>query len=114
MAIGNRGRRRISVLLWMTLFCFAASGPALATSCKNWNRMSEEARYDRIAQMIDDALSGQGGRSYKINRNAVGRCLVDNTEDMYWSFTDMCSDSTTGGMNSIRKRFKQFIWTCIN
>jgi len=39
---------------------------------------------------------------------------VDNSESMFWDFSDLCSDSSRGGMNAIRARFKDYIWTCVN
>jgi len=103
-----------SILLVATILGTVASGPAYATSCRDWNRMSESQQWSRIDRMIDDAISGQGGRRYRVNRNAIGRCLVDNSESMFWDFSDLCSDSSRGGMNAIRARFKDYIWTCVN
>ena len=87
---------------------------AEALTCRDWNRLSESSRYDRIYRMIDDAAAGQGGRSYRINRNAIVRCLDANAERMYWDFDDLCADSRTASRNAIRSRFKTYIWTCVN
>ena len=66
---------------------------AQATSCSDWNRLSESGKWSRIDRMINDAIDGQGGRSYHVNRNAIRRCLVDYSEDIFWDFEDLCSDS---------------------
>lgn len=91
-------------------------GPSIAqaTSCSEWNRMSDDRKWSRIDRMINDALSGSGGRSYNVNRGAIGRCLADNSENMFWEFNDLCSDSRTASMSAIRTRFKDYIWTCAN
>jgi hypothetical protein len=64
--------------------------------------------------MINDAISGQRGRSYQANRNAIARCLESNSENMFLDFDDLCSDARTAQMSAIRGRFKNYIWTCVN
>jgi hypothetical protein len=91
-----------------------AASTASATSCQQWKRMSEDRRWDRIDRMIEDAITGQKGRSYHVDRGAIQRCLVSNSQNMFWDFDELCSDSRTGGMSAIRTRFKQYIWTCVN
>jgi hypothetical protein len=87
---------------------------AQATGCREWNRMSESRKWDRIDRMIDDAISGQKGRSYQVNRGAIGRCLSDNSQNMFWDFDGLCADSSTAQMSAIRSRFKNYIWTCVD
>lgn len=64
--------------------------------------------------MIDDAISGQRGRSYQVNRNQIARCLQSSSEDMFWDFNDICDDPRTAHKSAIRVRFKQYIWSCVN
>jgi hypothetical protein len=112
-----RIRLRTSALvsvLAAILVLLAAPGPASATSCREWNRLSDSQRYDRIDRMINDAISGQRGRSYNVNRNAIARCLDANAQNMFFDFSDLCSDSRTAGKNSIHGRFKNYIWDCVN
>ena len=97
------------MLVWVL-----APSAAYATSCRDWNRMSEQQQWSRIDRMISDAITGQKGRSYRVNRNAIGRCLADNSEAMFWDFSDICSDSSRGGMRAINARFKDYLWTCVN
>ena len=33
--------------------------------------MNENQRHDRVYRMIDDAISGQSGRQYQVNRAAI-------------------------------------------
>ncbi len=103
-----------SILLAATLVCAIAAPPAYATGCREWNRMSESRKWDRIDRMIDDAISGQKGRSYQVNRNAIGRCLQGNSDNMFLDFGDLCADASTASMGAIRARFKNYIWTCLN
>jgi hypothetical protein len=103
-----------SLLLIVTVTVTLLPLSAHATGCREWNRMSDARKWDRIDRMIEDAISGQKGRSYQFNRNAIGRCLADHSEDMFWDFSDLCSDPSTAGMRAIRGRFKSYIWTCVN
>lgn len=103
-----------SLLLMTTIMLTIAPLSAHATGCREWNRMSDSRRWERIDRMIDDAISGQKGRSYKINRNALARCLADNSENMFWDFNDICADSDTAQMSAIRSSFKNYIWTCVD
>ena len=103
-----------SILLAVTLVWAIAAAPAYATGCREWNRMSESRKQDRIYRMIDDAISSQKGRSYGVNRNAIGRCLEGKSENMFWDFSDLCVDANTASMGAIRGRFKNYIWTCVN
>ena len=66
------------------------------------------------ARMIEDAVRGEGGRSYSVDRGAIRRCLQANSQEMFWDFDAVCSDARSAGMGAIRARFKQYIWTCVN
>ena len=103
-----------SLVLVATIVLVIAPLPAQATGCREWNRLSESRKWDRIDRMIDDAISGQRGRSYQVNRNAIARCLESNSENMFMDFDDLCSDASTAQMTAIRTRFKNYIWTCVN
>jgi hypothetical protein len=87
--------------------------PALASSCQSWRRMTESQRWDRIYQMIDDAMASQRGREYEVNRAAIGRCLEGHVESMYWDFTDTCEDSSTARAQAVSRIFKNYVWSCI-
>jgi len=102
-----------SVLVVGTAVVLLVPSLAQATSCSDWNRLSESGKWDRIDRMINDAISGQGGRSYNVNRNAIQRCLQSHSEDIFWDFEDLCADSRTASMSALRTRFKDYIWTCV-
>ncbi len=87
--------------------------PALAMSCRNWDRLGPQQRAAAVEHMIQSAVSGSGGRSYRVNRDAIARCLEANSRDIEYAFDDVCSDSRTAGMNAIRTTFKDFIWSCV-
>ena len=91
----------------------AAATPASATRCQTWRRMTDAQRWDRVYRMIDDAISGQGGREFRIDRGAVGRCMERQAEAMYWAFDDACLDSGSAGPQAIDQLFKRYIWSCI-
>ncbi len=90
-----------------------AAGPASATSCQSWRRMTEAQRWDRIYRMIDDAIASQRGRQYQVNRAAIARCLEGKVESMFWDFDDTCGDPKTARSQAIRRIFKSYIWSCI-
>jgi len=103
-----------SLLVVAMLVSLAGASAAHATGCRDWNRMSESRQWARIDRMIDDAISGQGGRNSSVNRNAIARCLDANAENMFLDFNDLCADASTASMGAIRGRFKHYIWTCVN
>ncbi len=103
-----------ALLLIATIILAIAPLSAKATGCREWNRLSESRKWDRIDRMIDDAISGQRGRSYQVNRNAIARCLANNSENMFWDFDDICADSNTAQMSAIRSRFKNYLWSCVD
>jgi hypothetical protein len=103
-----------SVLVVGAAVVLLAPSLAQATSCSDWNRLSENGKWDRIDRMINDAISGQGGRSYHVNRNAIQRCLQNHSEDIFWDFEDLCADARSASMSALRTRFKDYIWTCVN
>ncbi len=86
---------------------------ASATSCSSWRRMTESQRWDYVYRMIDDAIAGQKGRQYQVNRAAIARCLEGYADAMYRDFDDACFDSRTAGSGAIRGIFKRYIWSCI-
>jgi hypothetical protein len=106
--------RSHSPLAVITALVLLVPSLAQATSCSDWNGMSENGKWNRIDRMINDAIEGQDGRSYGVNRNAIRRCLLNHSEDIFWDFEDLCADSRTASMSAIRRRFKDYIWTCVN
>ncbi|MBW2267663.1 MAG: hypothetical protein JRH16_03725 [Deltaproteobacteria bacterium] len=99
-------------LLPALLVSLLLAEPALAMSCRNWERLSPQQREAAVEQMIQSAVSGSGGRSYRVNRDAIARCLEASSRDIEYAFDDVCGDSRTAGMNAIRTAFKNFIWSC--
>ena len=104
---------RVLLVAVMMVWAFAPS-TAAATGCREWNRMSEASQRDRVERMIADAIASQRGRSYQVNRNAIGRCLEANADNMYWDFGDRCSNPSTAHKSAIRTRFKWYVWNCVN
>lgn len=103
----------------MRLWCIVILGTALlwpptasAMKCSQWTRLTHDQKYDAIARMIDDAIAGQGGRQYRVNRNAVGRCLDGQIQNILYDFEDTCADSSRAGMQALNKIFKNYIWDC--
>jgi len=90
-----------------------ATSPAIATNCQSWRRMNENQRWDRVYRMIDDAISGQGGRNYQLNRAAIGRCLERHVDSMYQDFDDVCTTSKSAPGEAIDRIFKSYIWSCV-
>ena len=103
-------------VLTILLACFVVAtmaNPAFATSCQRWRRLAEDQRWDRIYQMIDDAITSQRSRQYQVNRAAIGRCLEGKVEAMYWEFEDTCSNASTARSQAINRIFKNYIWSCL-
>ena len=88
--------------------------PALAMTCSQWEGLGPQQKAAAVEQMIQSAVSGSGGRSYKVDRGAMTRCLRASSRDIEYEFDGVCSDSRTAGMNAIRTTFKDFIWGCAN
>ena len=105
--------RFFATALAVVLVATAAS-PASATNCQTWRRMTEDQRWDRIYRMIDDAIEGNRGRRYGVNRAAIARCLEGEVESLYWEFDDTCANPRTARSQAIRRIFKNYIWTCVN
>ena len=104
--------RTLATALAVVTFAMASS-PVSATNCQLWRRMNEDRRWDRIYRMIDDAIAGQRGRQYQVNRAAIARCLERHVESMYWDFDDVCADPSTARSQAINRIFKSYIWSCI-
>ena len=63
--------------------------------------------------MIRSAISGQGGRQYRINRGALERCLYGQARNIELDFDDACADSRTASMQALNRIFKDYIWSCV-
>ena len=87
-------------------------GLASATSCREWTRLGPDEKEATVLGMIDDALRSNRGREFRVNREAIGRCLRENTAEMVVAFDDVCSDSRKAGMDAIREVFKTYVWSC--
>jgi hypothetical protein len=107
----NRQLMRMAVLLGIALSLLLAA-PALATTCKQWQRLDPGEKAATVDDMIRSAISGSGGRSYKVSRGGVERCLERSSRSIEYAFDDVCSDGRTASMNAIRTTFKDYIWDC--
>jgi len=98
----------LTVLLWT-----ASASAAYATSCREWNRLDAGQRAWTVDDMIQRAIDGSGGRSYRVNRNAIARCLASQSRAIEYAFDDVCSDSRTAGIGALDGTFKHYIWSCV-
>jgi hypothetical protein len=73
-AIRRLGTPRIAALL-VAVGLLAAPAPAHAIGCAEWQRLAPHQKPAKIDDLIHDAISGQGGRQYSVNRGALERCL---------------------------------------
>ena len=80
--------------------------------CERWTRLNDTQKQEVVQQMIAEALAGNRGRQYEINRDALGRCLRENAARMQRAFDDVCADSRRAGMQAIGDTFKTFAWSC--
>ena len=103
---------RTTPLLGM-LAALLLAEPALAMSCSDWERLGSQQRSAAVDDMIQSAVSGSGGRSYRVDREEIARCLAASSRDIEYAFDGACSDPRTAGMNAIRTTFKDFIWSCV-
>ncbi len=87
-------------------------GPASAMRCSKWTRLSDDQKFEAIARLIDDTIAGQRGRQYRVNRNAIGRCLDSQSQNIFYDFDDTCADSSRAGMQALNSLFKNYIWHC--
>ena len=87
--------------------------PARAMSCSQWEGLGPQQKAAAVEQMIQSAVSGSGGRSYKVDRGAITRCLRASSRNIEYDFDGVCGDPRTAGMNAIRTTFKDFIWSCV-
>lgn len=87
--------------------------PALAMTCPQWERLGPEQKAAAVDRMIQSAISGSRGRSYRVDRGAIARCLQSESLSIEYAFDDVCSDPRTAGMNAIRTTFKDYIWSCV-
>ena len=102
----------IPTLLLALSVVLALAQPASAMKCSQWTRLSYDQKYQAISRMIDDAIVGQGGRQYRVNRNAIGRCLDSQIQNIFYDFEDTCADSSRAGMQALNSIFKNYIWSC--
>jgi hypothetical protein len=102
------------LLIAAALAILLAPASAQATGCREWNRMSDAQKWERIDRMIQDAITSNRGRSYRVDHARIGRCLEAQSQNMFWDFDGLCSEGRTASMKAIRTRFKQYLWTCVN
>jgi hypothetical protein len=84
-----------------------------ATSCGDWTRLDPAQKDAAVLRMIDGALASNRGRSFEVNREAIGRCLRTNAAQMVNAFDDVCSSSRGAGMQAIDEVFTTFVYSCV-
>jgi len=101
---------RIFVVLVVALLI---APPALAISCRDWERLDSGQKRAEIDYMIESAIAGQKGREYRVNRGAIQRCLQRYAQSIEYDFDDACADSGTASMQALNRIFKNYIWSCV-
>ncbi len=86
---------------------------AAAMSCDRWRRLDADEKSRTVQRMIDEALAGNRGRKYDVNREAIARCLRDRAAEISIAFDDVCSNSRSAGMQAIRDVFDTYVWSCV-
>ena len=105
-------RLGILTLLLALSVVLVLAPPASAMRCSQWTRLSDDQKYEAITRMIDDAIAGQGGRQYGMNRSAIGRCLDSRIQNIFYDFDDTCADSSRASLQALNNIFKNYIWDC--
>ena len=90
-----------ATLLLALLVALLLAEPALAMSCRDWERLGPQQRAASVEHMIQSAVSGSGGRSYRVNRDAIARCLGASSRDIEYAFDGVCSNPRTAGAASV-------------
>jgi hypothetical protein len=90
-----------------------ALNSAHAASCDHWLRLDADEKASTVVRMIDDALAGNRGRKYDVNREAIARCLHSRAAEMTIAFDDVCASSRSAGMQAIREVFDTYVWSCV-
>ena len=108
-------QRRIMMRMVATSAASAllALNSAAAMSCDRWLRLDSVEKTATVERMIADALSGNRGRKYEVNREAIARCLRDRASEISLAFDDVCSSSRSAGMQAIREVCDTFVWSCV-
>jgi hypothetical protein len=106
--------RRLGVLTLLLALSvvLVLARPASAMRCSQWTGLSYDQKNEAIARMIDDTISGQGGRQYHVSHNAIGRCLDSQIRNILYDFDDTCADSRRASMQALNNLFKNYIWNC--
>ena len=74
--------------------------------------MGPDQKSATIDRMIQGAVSGSGGRQYRVDRGAVGRCLDGYARSIEYDFDGARADSRTASMQALNRIFKDYIWSC--
>jgi hypothetical protein len=104
--------RVTSVIVVFFSLVFLLAAPVHAIKCGQWKRMDAGGKSASIDRMIQNSLSGSGGRSYQIDRGALSRCLYGYAQSIEYDFDGACSDSRTADMQALNRIFKDYIWSC--
>ena len=86
---------------------------ALAIHCGQWGRLGPSQKASTVDRMIASAISGSGGRSYRVDRGAISRCLYGRARTIAYDFDAICGDSRTAGMSALDAAFKNHLWSCV-
>ena len=86
---------------------------ASAFTCPQWNRMSPQQKTGEVDRMIASAISGSRGRSMRVDRGQVERCIYGAATSLQYDIDGVCSDSRKASTRSIDRVFKTYIWSCV-
>jgi hypothetical protein len=109
-ARGHTAARLVATAVASTLL---ALDSASAMTCDRWRKLGPEQKLSTVEGMIDEALAGNRGRKYEVNRDAIARCLRNRASEIATSFDDVCSNSRTASKQAIRDMFDTYVWSCV-
>ena len=99
-------------LLIALIVLFLSAGSAEAVSCRDWDRMSDSAKRQTVAIMIQDAVQSSAAGQYRVSPARVARCLEGQINAILNDFDDTCF-AGSAGLQALNNIFRSYIWSCV-
>ncbi|MDJ0848960.1 MAG: hypothetical protein QNK04_11320 [Myxococcota bacterium] len=105
--------RRALLSLVLSLSLLAASGPALAIECEDWERL-EGGKESRVERLIDARLQSNQGKKYtSANRVDIRSCAMRFVPDIVAQFDGACAQGMAASMNVLDEIFDKYFLSCV-
>ena len=104
------------MLRWITALAVVLATPAALAAeihCADWKRLPGAEKRTRLEERIVEAERSPEIRQFRVDRDALRRCLEVQSRDIRQALNDVCDEGLEVGIDAPERTFRDYVDSCI-